>query len=316
MGHIESYTEIVVDYGVLFCCDYFTHSQPDSEYAVEYAAATALGLETYLFDFDAFVAGGEPRLRPSYPSKPLIYRGWMLTVEQYARLHAALLQQGVTLVTSPEEYENAHHLPTWYHLVEPYTARSVWSRGIPDDYEKQRLLKNFDHQPLIVKDYVKSRKHEWNQACFIPDSSDLPNAERIIDTFIERQGSDLAGGVVLRQYVPLTMIGHHPVSGMPLSKEVRVFCFRHHVAAHIAYWSGDPEQDIEGYAHLIDAAQCVNSPFFTIDLAQKKDGDWMIIEIGDGGVSGLQGMDPNAFYTNLAMFLSFKPPLDTNNQAR
>ena len=295
--------EMMDNSGVLFCCDYFTHTKPDSEYAQEYETAIECGLPTCLFDFDGFVHDGVVRIRPSAPARTLIYRGWMLTVEQYAKLSAALSDKGFTLATSPEEYERAHYLPSWYGLVERDTARSVWSDGVPDSDEVRRMLGQFHHQPLIVKDYVKSRKHEWAEACFIPDSSDGVGAEKIIDTFIERQGDELAGGIVLREYVPLTMVGRHEVSGMPIAKEVRVFCFQHRVVAQIQYWNGRCEEDVSPCQRLIDAAQCVNSPFFTIDMAQKADGDWMIIEIGDGGVSGLQGFDPTVFYRNLAALL-------------
>jgi len=294
---------MIDEIGVLFCCDYFTHSQPDPDYAVEYDSAIACGLPVYLFDFDRFTHDSILRMQPQAPAKMLMYRGWMMTSEQYARLSQSLSQQGFTLVTSPEEYVHAHYLPSWYDLVKKDTARSVWSHGIPDDAEMKRLLSNFDHQALIVKDYVKSRKHEWAEAFYIPDSSDTIAACKVIDTFVDRQGEDLAGGVVLREFVPLAIIGHHEISGMPIGNEVRVFCFHHQVAAQIEYWSGACEQDISPCQRLIDAAQCVNSPFFTIDMAQKADGDWMIIEIGDGGVSGLQNFDPTTFYTNLAALL-------------
>lgn len=34
------------------------------------------------------------------------------------------------------------------------------------------ILHEFGDRPVIIKDYVKSRKHEWLGACFIPDASD------------------------------------------------------------------------------------------------------------------------------------------------
>ncbi|MBC8102560.1 MAG: ATP-grasp domain-containing protein, partial [Cytophagales bacterium] len=45
-------------------------------------------------------------------------------------------------------------------------------------------------------------------------------------------------------------------------------------------------------------ARQVRSRFFTMDVAQQDaDGEWLIVEIGDGQVSGLpEGMDRAAFY--------------------
>jgi hypothetical protein len=74
-----------------------------------------------------------------------------------------------------------------------------------------------------VKDYVKSRKHEWLEACFIPDAGDRAAVERVVGVFVDRQGEDLAGGLVFREYVELRRVGAHPVSGLPLGREYRLF---------------------------------------------------------------------------------------------
>ena len=57
--------------------------------------------------------------------------------------------------------------------------------------------------PYIVKDYVKSRKHEWYDACFIKNISDIANTTRVIRNFVERQGDSLVGGIVLRKFMGL-----------------------------------------------------------------------------------------------------------------
>ena len=50
-----------------------------------------------------------------------------------------------------------------------------------------------------------------------------------------------------------------------------------------------------------EVAAKVDSRFFTMDVAKKKDGDWMIVELGDGQVSGLPpSEEPEAFYRALA----------------
>jgi len=289
----------------LFCCDYFDPSRPDSVYVEEYEQAIAHGFDAYLFDFDSFRGSGLIRLPAAPKPTTLIYRGWMLTVQQYADLFAALAAKGFTLVNSPEQYRNAHCLPWWYPVLESETARSVWSDAVPDDEQLTMLLGRFEeHTPLLVKDWVKSRKHEWLEACYIPDSSDRDQALGVIRTFIDRQDTELVGGVVLREYLPLAMIGSHPTSGMPLAAEVRVFCFHHQSLVQVSYWSGQERQDEADYHYLVEACQCIDSEFFTIDLAQKTDGKFVIIEIGDGQVSGLQDLDPAIFYDALRMLVN------------
>lgn len=297
----------------LFCCDYFDHSKPDPIYVEEYEQVIAHGFDVHLFDFDSFRHSGTINLSTTPILTMLIYRGWMLTVQQYEHLFTALSARGFSLINSPDQYRNAHCLPQWYPLLESETALSMWSDGIPDDKQLTLLLDQFGgHTPLLVKDWVKSRKHEWLEACYIPDSSDREQALGVIRTFIDRQDTELVGGVVLREYLPLMMIGSHQTSGMPLAVEVRVFCFWHQPLVQVSYWSGCECQDEADYHHLVEACQCIDSNFFTVDLAQKKDGNYVIIEIGDGQVSGLQGLDPSIFYDALSKQAGNSGSLDAN----
>ncbi|MFF2396799.1 ATP-grasp domain-containing protein [Nocardia sp. NPDC058114] len=52
----------------------------------------------------------------------------------------------------------------------------------------------------MIKDYVKSRKYEWNTACFVPDLSDGAVLRRVVERFVELQGDSLAGGIVVREF--------------------------------------------------------------------------------------------------------------------
>lgn len=86
-----------------------------------------------------------------------------MTAEHYKELYDALKSRKIKLINTPEQYENAHHLPGWYHFVEKFTPKSLWIP--PEDFnlkfdEVMEQLKIFENKPLIVKDYVKSRKHE------------------------------------------------------------------------------------------------------------------------------------------------------------
>ena len=56
---------------------------------------------------------------------------------------------------------------------------------------------------------------------------------------------------------------------------------------------------MENIAQLMQAAAQIDSSFMTVDLAQLESGDWIIMEVGDGQVSGLQEYDPGSFYEQL-----------------
>ena len=85
--------------------------------------------------------------------------------------------------------------------------------------------RSFGDKPLIVKDYVKSRKHDWNTACFISNGQNVDEVERVCGRFIELQDENLVGGLVLREFVSFKSIGAHSQSQMPLTKEYRLFFF-------------------------------------------------------------------------------------------
>ena len=47
---------------------------------------------------------------------------------------------------------------------------------------------------------------------------------------------------------------------------------------------------------IMDAPKEVKAKFYTIDFARKSNGKLVIMEMGDGQVSGLQGFDEQKFY--------------------
>jgi hypothetical protein len=51
----------------------------------------------------------------------------------------------------------------------------------------------------------------------------------------------------------------------------------------------------------MDVAPRIESRFFTMDVARRTDGQWIIMELGDAQVAGLpERLDPNRFYEALA----------------
>ena len=211
-------------------------------------------------------------------------------------MYELLEQKNIYLINTPEEYERYHLLPGWCDEFKEYTPESVWTVGDNIDDVKRAALSL--EGSCIVKDYVKSRKHEWYDACFIRDIRDEKETERVVGNFISRQCDGLVGGVVLRRFEELNQIGFHERSGMPLSEEYRVFVFAGKMLAVDDYWaegSGAKLSEDE-YGWVESIAAKVKSTFVTLDLARKKDGALIIMEFGDGQVSGLQQLEPDKFY--------------------
>lgn len=282
------------DINFLFCNHPLYQRRVDEDYDEEYQAA-GLDHACALFSYEDMQMG-KLSLYGEEISGLTVYRGWMMTPEMYKEFYEALEQRGIFLINTPEEYNRYHLLPGWYEDFENETAKSVWSTT--DKIEDAVALTRGLDGAFIVKDYVKSRKHEWYDACFIKNIQDTENASKVIGNFLDRQADSLIGGVVLRHFETLRQIGFHENSGMPLSEEYRVFVYDGQILAIDDYWTDKNEVNLtkEEYSWIELICKRIKSNFATVDLARKEDGSLIIMEFGDGQVSGLQQLKADAFY--------------------
>lgn len=282
------------DISFLFCNHPLAPQEADGDYALEYQAASKEH-DCALFSYDA-MQEGMLSLFGSKITGLTVYRGWMMKPELYASFYEKLLKKGIVLINTPDEYRKYHLLPWWYENFQKDTAFTLWEdKGTLES--ALSLTKGLEGS-YIVKDYVKSRKHEWHDACFIRNIANQTNAETIIRNFIERQGSELVGGIVLRKFEKLRSMGYHEKSGMPLSEEYRAFILSGKVRILDDYWAADQNAGLtaEEYDWVEHIAERIKSSFVTIDLARREDGKLIVIELGDGQVSGIQQIAPSDFY--------------------
>ena len=148
--------------------------RPDEHFADEAAAAVEAGVAVALVDHDALTepewAGGVTRGVRRVPEGggEAVYRGWMLRSEQYSAFAGALAGRGVTLRTGAADYQRAHELPGWYAALASVTPESVWTRG-DGRGDFWAACGRLGAGPTVLRDYVKSMKHYWDEAAFIPD---------------------------------------------------------------------------------------------------------------------------------------------------
>ncbi|MBN1766029.1 MAG: ATP-grasp domain-containing protein, partial [Sedimentisphaerales bacterium] len=265
---------------LLYCSDPMNPSQPDEAYHNEAKAAESLNLDYTIFSFEALVHENNPikamkRIPEIHDNQLGIYRGWMLKPKYYQRLYDALRKKNIQLINTPEAYIHCHYLPQSYNIIKPYTPKSIWlhkSDGISID-KIMEILKSFGSRPVIVKDFVKSLKHYWHEACFIPSASNRNDVERAVGKFLKWQDEDLNEGLVFREYVELEPLTTHSKSQMPLSREYRIFVFDGQPVYTCQYWEeGDYDNITPNLEPFGPVLTNVKSRFFTLDIARRKDG--------------------------------------------
>ncbi|MBA3824058.1 MAG: ATP-grasp domain-containing protein [Ktedonobacterales bacterium] len=298
---------------IVYCADYWHRTQPDAVYAAEAAQATSLGMSVALLDFEALTEMGDAQrgvraIMPANPPSTALYRGWMLKPADYAALHAALAERGLRLINTPAAYQFTQLLPEYYSALAGLTPRSVWLPLADLSLAAAVALAaaTFGDHPIMVKDYVKSRKHEWATACYIPSAADAQAVATVVGNFLRLQGADLSGGLVLRAFVEFAPLVAHPKSGMPLVQEYRLFVLDGQPRMLAPYWdAGDYPVALPPVEPLLAVARQIPSRFFTMDIARTVGGDWLIVELGDGQVAGLpEAADLTQFYAGLCRSLA------------
>jgi len=279
----------------------------DLEYTNELRTVHNLSIKYLLFDFDSFCEGNIKNAF-RYVDKQIdqqiaIYRGWMMSAEQYEKFFIELLKRNIILINCPFEYEQTHCLYNSYNAIEAHTPFSTFI--FKEDFNDTTLaeaLKPFHGKKIFFRDFYKSEKMYWKSAAFIPDSADTAYVQKVIDEF--KVLRTIKGGYVFREYISLNVIGKHPYPGIdiPIANEWRAYFLNDKIIDLSPYWE---EGNYDGVTIppidiFIPITEKINSSFFTMDLAETVEGEWIIIEIGDGQMSGLTTRcDQNKFYTKL-----------------
>ena len=268
----------------------------EPDYAEEQTAALAAGFEVALYRHESVVAGEAKRAVRFAPPRsiatPTMLRGWMLRDAHYELLWAALRGQSYELINTPAAYAQAHYLPQAYPLLAGHTPESVWT-DTPDIDAAWRLYQGLREGDAIAKDHVKSVKHRWLEACFIPAGTDEARFREILTTLREDRDRLFEKGFVIRRFVPLRSDGRD-MRGHPADHEVRLFFVDGEVLVHARPQFMPPAGKLDAFRSL---ARRFQSRFLSMDVAESAAGDWTVIEVGDGGVSGLPAsLMADAFY--------------------
>ena len=275
---------------LLFPSDYYDMSKVDQDLKMEFDAANSCDLfQIIIFGYDKWFQEEKLFLNTA-PLREVtaVYRGWMMKPCQYEKFYEQLLQRGIRLITNPASYERMHIFPNVYESVREDTARM---RLYPLNAKIDVAAVKRELCPFMVKDYVKSVKGTQFPKAFGRDITQ-EEFDRWMEVFYKYRGELLTGGICLKEFLPLRYYGTK-------TNEYRVF-YINHLPAAVSKNSAQPNYVSEPPKALINKYSHLDSPFYTVDFGELKDGTWKVLEAGDGSVSGLsEGQDYLHFFRML-----------------
>lgn len=210
----------------------------------------------------------------------------------YEELEQEVLARGGTLINNLEQHRwiaDFHY----YRDLRQYTFESWVDSEI---YQAPQDI------AYVVKGKTNSRKFQWNKAMY------AENRRRAVEIGADLYADSMIGtqGIVYRRYVPLKRI-EDGINGMPMSNEYRFFFYKHHLLASSFYWAiAEPENiprfvppEATKFARHIAEITCHFTNFFVLDVAETEEGNWLLVEVNCGTMSGLSLIDPVNLYANL-----------------
>ena len=249
---------------IVFPADYFSAFKVDEMFTDQAEAFEAKSIKVSSVQIDPVQES--MRFYPDLEhGETVFYRGWMLTAEEYSFLEREVEAQGAKLATSLEDYLLCHHIPNWYPLIKDLTTETVCFIDL-SNLENDLLELNWNG--YFVKDFVKSLKTS--------QGSILRSADEIQGLMAEMQKfrGHIEGGICVRK-----------LEDFKDDSEKRYFVYKGHAFSN--------DGIIPDLVH--ECAKRIQSPFFSVDVVERENGEQIIVEVGDGQVSDLVGWDLENF---------------------
>lgn len=228
----------------------------------------------------------------------VLYRGWMKHLHEYCTLEETVFSPKRRMLVSSIQYANLHYFSDAYELIssEIYTPKII---AYPVDGKRfitPKFLKEFLGDFVILKDDVKSVKNDDFPTKISTDIS-KDEMDALIEKFITVRGKLFTKTLLFKKFENLKLYDGH-------TNEWRVFYFLNTPISEEAN-SNQPDGVPMVPIHAIEKVANLPSPFYTVDFAEMENGEWMVVETGDGQVSGLSPkQNPFVFYSQLRKWSS------------
>lgn len=211
----------------------------------------------------------------------------------YKELEEDLSRKGARLINTYNQHRWIADLGRWYYDLEGLTPET-WSKieQVPDSAF-----------PIVVKGETNSKKFLWDTHMF---ARSRQKAIEIMCNLID-DGVISGQHIYFRRFVPLVTY-LEGIRNIPVTKEFRVFVCNRQILSTGYYWSNylddlpevpDPRDVPKDFLRRVVRRVGNKASFYAVDVAQTLRGDWIVVELNDGQMSGLSENDPSVLYPNL-----------------
>ncbi len=248
-------------------------------------AAAKIDSPSYDFAFQTFFACRHPYQRP----EKIQAVGRFGVTDNYADFYLSLEAKDILLIHTPEQHLLASELTHWHPLLADLTPPSRWYDAPPPAEE---IEKHFSY-PVFVKGSRQTSKHKADLSIIRSRNEYEFAAEQYKNNPILHWQQ-----FVCREFVELRSVPSSPTEKIPPSFEFRTFWWRGQCVGSGIYWADFASYswtDAEKFAALKvaqKAAQHLDIVFLVVDVAQTRNGEWIVIECNDGQESGYAGIAP------------------------
>lgn len=208
---------------------------------------------------------------------------------------------GATCISSYQEHKFLADIISWSSLIPEYTPKS-WDITFGLNHLP-------DNKAFIIKGETNSRKDKWNSHMF------AKNITQAVNVYCRLTDDGLIGNqkIIAREYIPLKtfMIG---INDLPITKEYRLFVHNGELLCWAFYWQnyfddlsekdkwevthGSSDIPWEWVYQVIEKLKH-RANFFVMDIAETREGHWIVIELNDACMSGLSCINPHLLYNGL-----------------
>lgn len=216
-------------------------------------------------------------------------------VEDYKAVEQMISEMGMKLLMSNEEHLKCSTIEGWYPILKDMTAFTKVYDKLP---EIDVLMQDFNF-PVFIKGNRQTNRHKRSQ-CIIKNEEDYEKIKKEweADPILSWQKA------VVREYLDLRILDDKKYPDMvQIGYEFRFFYFMNKLVGYGPYWYMLGDYKLDNWTKVVEItdeiAKKINVPFISIDMAQKKDGSWVLIEINDGQESGFVGVSAITLWNSI-----------------